>query len=110
MRKLTKKTANKKKQKYTYKKFKKHLADLIKSYIISPVKHLNTKIKTRSCNELKSILDYIDDILEGKYVKPPKVSKSQHKYILNYFNKLLSNEKDNANISRELLGIVSELS
>ncbi|NLI89544.1 MAG: chemotaxis protein [Epulopiscium sp.] len=62
------------------------------------------------CHEVNEIIQYLDTMLSGGNAKPPSVTKNEHVHILNYFEKLLGNEKKMSQSARDILNIVSSLS
>jgi len=64
----------------------------------------------KSCNEARSIIKYVDDTLAGQKAEIPNVKNPIHINLLNYFQKLLENEKGMALSANEILDIVSSLS
>ncbi|HHX62741.1 MAG TPA: chemotaxis protein [Epulopiscium sp.] len=62
------------------------------------------------CHEVQGILSYLDTMLAGGHVEPPTVTHPEHINILNYFERLLANEKDTSVTAKEILNIVSSLS
>ena len=64
----------------------------------------------KSCHEARSIISYVDATLAGQEPQIPDVKNPIHINMLNYFQKLLKNEKGMAQSANEILDIVSSLS
>ncbi|WP_054874949.1 methyl-accepting chemotaxis protein [Oxobacter pfennigii] len=62
------------------------------------------------CNEALCIMDYVDKKLNGQDVQYPKVDYHIHVTMLNYFEKLLANEKQMSDVAKRMLGITASLS
>ena len=67
-------------------------------------------LKRKPCNEAKCILRYVEDRFDGKENQGPSVEYPIHKTVLEYFDKLFSNEKQLATSARKLLEITSSMS
>ena len=64
----------------------------------------------KPCDEAKCILKYVEGRFDGKQNQEPSVEYPIHKTVLEYFDKLFSNEKQLANSARKLLEITSSMS
>lgn len=68
------------------------------------------KVVQKPCYEVNNIITYVDAMLTGEEAQVPEVTTPNHTNILNYFQRLLRNEKNMAISSKEILDIVSSLS
>ncbi|MGM0378507.1 MAG: methyl-accepting chemotaxis protein [Bacillota bacterium] len=66
--------------------------------------------KKKDCNEVKKILHYVNEKLDGKDVKKPKINYDVHKNILNQFEKIIKNEEVLHDSLEKLLKNSSDLS
>jgi len=64
----------------------------------------------KPCHEAECILQYVDDVLDGKQVPEMKVNYPIHQRMYKSFNQLLQNEAKMSQASKELLSTVSSLS
>lgn len=64
----------------------------------------------RPCHEANRIIQYVDAMLSGQNPEKPNVNDPIHISLLNYFQRLLENEKNTALSAKEILDIVSSLS
>ena len=66
--------------------------------------------KKKDCNEVKKILNYVNEKLDGKNVKKPEINYDVHKNILNQFEKIIKNEEVLHDSLEKLLKNSSDLS
>lgn len=62
------------------------------------------------CDEAVCILSYVDKMINGEDVAAPGAEYPIHKTMLEYFNKLLSNERQMSGAAKKMLGITASLS
>ncbi len=62
------------------------------------------------CEEAVCILSYVDKMINGEEVSVPGADYPIHKTMLEYFNKLLANEKQMSGAAKKMLGITASLS
>lgn len=67
-------------------------------------------LKRKSCGEAISILNYVEERLKGKEVEEPKVNSHIHSRVLEYFNKLFSNERKMSESTKKLLELNASIS
>lgn len=67
-------------------------------------------LKRKPCNEAQCILRYVENMFDGKEDQQPSVEYPIHITVLEYFNKLFSNERQLANSAKNLLEITSAMS
>ncbi|PYG89948.1 methyl-accepting chemotaxis protein [Ruminiclostridium sufflavum DSM 19573] len=64
----------------------------------------------KPCNEARCILKYVENRLDGKENQEPSVKYPIHRSVLEYFNKLFSNEKQMADSAKKLLEVTASMS
>jgi len=64
----------------------------------------------KPCNEAICILNYVEKRLNGEEVQEPGVEYPIHMTVLEYFNKLLANEKQMSAAAKQMLIITAALS
>lgn len=67
-------------------------------------------LKRKPCSEATCILQYVEKRLDGQENVQPNVAYPIHVTVLEYFNKLFSNEKKLASSAKNLLNIASSMS
>lgn len=66
--------------------------------------------QNNSCSEMKCIMQYIDDTMQGKKSTCPQSDHFIHSQVIDQFNKLLKNEKRMSDAAKEVLEIASAIS
>lgn len=66
--------------------------------------------RRKPCNEATCILNYAKEKLNGRDVEEPSVKYPIHMTVLEYFNKLFSNEKQMSDSTKKLLDVNASLS
>ncbi len=66
--------------------------------------------KRKSCSEAVSVLNYVEEKLKGKELEEPRAKHPFHIRVLEYFNKLFSNEKQMSDSAKKLLDVNASLS
>lgn len=66
--------------------------------------------KKSSCSDMRYVMSYVEDKMQGKEVNSPQSDHIIHKQVISQFNKLFDNEERMARAANEILGISSAIS